>query len=190
MNRIFNFKLGQTGRKGFTLIELLVVIAIIGVLASVVLVSLNNARMKARDAKRIADFKQIQTALELFYDQTGKYPQSPGHATWSGHWAYFSECLVAGTNCGFTISNYTSVVSKIPQDPSRITTDPFANDVTYYPGYPTGCSDGKSYRLAVQLETNNPALQSSVTGSFYNNNSGCNPASRWYCVGVGTCGGW
>lgn len=57
--------------QGFTLIELLVVIAIIGLLSSVVLVSLNSARMKARDARRIVDLKQIRLALEMYYDQFG-----------------------------------------------------------------------------------------------------------------------
>lgn len=60
--------------KGFTLIELLVVIAIIGVLASIVLASLNTARRKGRDAKRVSDIKQIQTALELYFDSYGEYP--------------------------------------------------------------------------------------------------------------------
>ncbi|MBI2109176.1 MAG: prepilin-type N-terminal cleavage/methylation domain-containing protein [Parcubacteria group bacterium] len=68
------YKKGGT-REGFTLIELLVVIAIIGILSSVVLASLNSAREKSRDAKRVADLKQIQLALELYFDDNNStYP--------------------------------------------------------------------------------------------------------------------
>ena len=63
-----------TAKRGFTLIELLVVIAIIGILSSVVLASLNDARQKSRDTKRVADVKQIQLALELFFDSKNNYP--------------------------------------------------------------------------------------------------------------------
>jgi prepilin-type N-terminal cleavage/methylation domain-containing protein len=64
----------KTSQKGFTLIELLVVIAIIGLLASVVLLSLNSARQKSRDAKRLADMRQLASALELYYNDYSGYP--------------------------------------------------------------------------------------------------------------------
>ncbi len=62
-------------KRGFTLIELLVVIAIIGILSSIVLASLNSARLKSRDARRLADIKQLQLALALYYDSNSSaYP--------------------------------------------------------------------------------------------------------------------
>jgi len=61
-------------KKGFTLIELLVVISIISLLSSIVLASLTEVRKKARDTKRVAEVQQIQTQLELYYNENGAYP--------------------------------------------------------------------------------------------------------------------
>lgn len=72
--------LKNSSTKGFTLIELLVVIAIIGILASIVLASLNTARRKSRDARRVADTKQIQLALELSFDASPEYPNDAAGA--------------------------------------------------------------------------------------------------------------
>jgi prepilin-type N-terminal cleavage/methylation domain-containing protein len=60
--------------KGFTLIELLVVISIIGLLSSVVLASLSQARMKARDARRMSDIHEIDNAIQLYISENGHAP--------------------------------------------------------------------------------------------------------------------
>ena len=67
-------------QSGFTLIELLVVIAIIGLLSTLAVVALNSARQRSRDAKRVSDIRQVQTALELAFSETNNYPTaaSPG----------------------------------------------------------------------------------------------------------------
>jgi type II secretion system protein G len=117
---------------GFTLVELLVVIAIIGLLSSVVLVSLNNSRAKARDARRITDLKQIQTALELYYDTSGQYPlPSRGSGVWSGH------CPSYGDADDYIPDLTPNYIASLPRDPKY--------DESYY------CylykSDGKDYAL-------------------------------------------
>jgi len=66
----------KKSKEGFTLIELLVVIAIIGILSSVVLASLNTARQKSRDARRISDMGQMKLAFELYFDTNGQYPDT------------------------------------------------------------------------------------------------------------------
>jgi len=60
--------------RGFTLIELLVVIAVVGVLASIVLVNMSGTRAKARDTRRLQDMHQILLALQLYYNNHGRYP--------------------------------------------------------------------------------------------------------------------
>lgn len=69
-----DLKKNNMRRKGFTLIELLVVIAIIGLLSTLAVVALNNARQKSRDAKRVSDIKQVSTALELYFADNNGYP--------------------------------------------------------------------------------------------------------------------
>jgi prepilin-type N-terminal cleavage/methylation domain-containing protein len=62
----------HTYKRGFTLIELLVVIAIIGILASVVLASLNSARDKGADAAARSSLNNARAQAELFYDDNGR----------------------------------------------------------------------------------------------------------------------
>lgn len=100
-------------QKGFTLIELLVVISIIGLLASVVLVSLRGAQIKARDTKRLADMSQIQKALALYYDKNGTYP-APASDSGCGGWDTSGDgnFLPALRTSGF--------MGKVPNDPSKV----------------------------------------------------------------------
>lgn len=97
---------------GFTLIELLVVISIISLLSSVVLTSVNSARAKARDARRIADFREIQKALELYYDTNGSYPLgSQGSGQWSSHAPGY------GNNDNYIVGLAPTYIPTLPRDP-------------------------------------------------------------------------
>lgn len=165
---------------GFTLIELLVVIAIIGVLASVVMVALNNSRIKARDAKRVSDIQQIAKAAEWFYDSQGKYPYgTPGGPLWADHWTYFSQCIESGTNCGFTVNGYTTSMAKVPQDPLfKAGSDAW----TYYTGWENRAENNLILRARLE-DTNNPSLASDADGGWRNaSDGGCN--DPWYCVKI------
>jgi len=177
-------------QRGLTLVELLIVIAIIGIISSVMLNSLGSAKSKSRDVQRISDFNQIRNALELFYTTYGQYPVTAGAPTWDGHWQNFSTCLETGVGCGFVISNYSPVLSKVRQDPQDNPATLSDSDPTYYYGYPSGCSDGSVYRLATYLENSHAVFNSDLDGSFYNNNNGCSDANKGYCIGVGSCAGW
>jgi len=85
-------------KKGFTLIELLVVIAIIGLLSTLAVVSLNGARAKARDAKRVSDVKQISTLIEMeaANSSTGGYDVLPTECDAAGE--LLSACDIGGVD--------------------------------------------------------------------------------------------
>ncbi len=100
--------------RGFTLIELLVVIAIIGILASVVLVSLNSARSKGKDARIISDVQQIRTALESGYNGSG-YPDLNG-ANANCNVAANSNTNATFTNCRLPTGPQNAVLNQLNSD--------------------------------------------------------------------------
>ncbi len=93
-------------QKGFTLIELLVVIAIIGILATIVTVSLNTARAKARDSRRISDARQVQLAEQMYYDANGRY--SATLAALTTPTAYISAVPLDPSNSGSYVYTYAT----------------------------------------------------------------------------------
>ena len=98
-------------KKGFTLIELLVVIAIIGLLSTFAVVALSQTRAKARDARRLADLKQIQLALEQYYYDHSAYPN--GTALTLG--AADATCI--GTDGISTSCGTDAYMGLVPADP-------------------------------------------------------------------------
>ena len=106
-------KIWQT-KQGFTLIELLVVISIIGILSTLAVVSLNDARGKARDAKRISDVKQVQTALEVFLADRNGYPVGNDLVLGAGAGASLSQ------DNGFSATvGGTTYMGRVPGNPAQ-----------------------------------------------------------------------
>lgn len=92
MNRLSST--GRTAARGFTLVELLLVIAILGILAATVAVNLVGQTDKARKRAALTDIKAIETALELYELDVGRFPTEaeglsalvtdPGVDNWGG----------------------------------------------------------------------------------------------------------
>jgi prepilin-type N-terminal cleavage/methylation domain-containing protein len=158
-------------KKAFTLIELLVVIAIIGILATVSIIALSNARAKSRDAKRAGDIKQVQTALELFFNDQGRYPTA----------AEFESGVIYSTSSNST-STYMQVIPTAPTpadgncgyDNSYVYES--LNDNTYTLGY---CLGGQIGTLAAGNKCANPG---GVSDSYCGNPCK-NAACQWQYVG-------
>ena len=146
---------------GFTLIELLVVIAIIGILSSVVLSSLNTARSKARDARRLQDIKQIQVALNLYYLDNFKYPNISGATSPNSGWANSGDN--SWNNLATALAPY---IKELPKDPSQ-SSDPaiWANSGQAYSYVKFGNLSG--YVIVYRLEN----AKGPDNGSYYDNGS-------------------
>ena len=149
----------RKGQKGFTLIELLVVIAIIGILATIVLVSLNTARQKARDVRRVSDMRQIALALEMYYDDNTSTGYPPIGASGS-QWAAMETAVEAG-----------GYIASVPADPGTGTYEYWV------------AADHQSYVLNATLEDdNNAALKDDLDGTVLGCNCADTAGAPEYCI--------
>jgi general secretion pathway protein G len=100
-------------KSGFTLIELIIVITIIGVLATLVINNLNDARSRARDAKKKQELANFKTALRMYYNDYQTYPNdTAGNTDLLGCGDGTSAC--GGPEANFSTST-ASYMQKLPQ---------------------------------------------------------------------------
>ena len=166
---------------GFTIIELLVVITIVGLLLSIIFASLTNARIKARDAKRLSDMRQVVLGLEFYENEYGHYPplKDPlpplGDAGSAERWKMLKECLEGQPALACPDNSESErFMSLLPEDPLSAGTQ-----YDYSPN-----TSGSKFVLKARLERDaNPALETDVDG-VQSDFSSINCADPSYCLEI------
>ena len=133
----------------------MVVITIIGILASIVLVSLDSARVKARDVRRLADLRQVVLGLEFYTDEYRHFPPITGATTPAARWQKLKDCLEGKAACADNTKS-TVIMAIVPQDP--LATGTFQYD------YSPNASQGGFVLKAILEKTDHTALVVDIDG--------------------------
>lgn len=160
----FNKSLRGSRVRGFTLIELLVVVSIIGLLSSVVLVSVKSAREKAVLAKTVAEMKSLQQAIEMYRNQFGFYPDEDG--SYSSEFYDFYGFDDAGSVFSSTpIINNMETFFKV-----KLVDNKLLAKVPHAPNYPNNCKSNKNcdYVLGYSIyDVNNNGFYKNIPSGSY-----------------------
>lgn len=172
--------LQPTRKNGFTLIELLVVISILGLLASIVIIRMNDLKKKARDNLRVAQLLELRSAIEWYYFNHKQYPQN-NSTDIPGNWDTLLNDLVAEKD----LSDDTI------QDPLYLSSGDPTRSYAYMPSSEDPCPPFQNFRLRAKLEIENSSLlESGLTSEFLESGvatgeTACDPKPpyNFYCIG-------
>jgi len=153
---MFKLKMKNKNRLGFTLIELLLVMSIMSILTIVTVSTFTTSQKKARDVKRKADLSSISKALNMYYNDYGKYPNGGSNEP------NIDSLIQTGNEFSQDGNLY---MKEIPVEKT--------NGVTRYAYFSS--STGKSFRLWTNLENENDkdCLTSSVDSYTKTTPAGC-----------------
>lgn len=137
--------------KGFTVTELLAIIAVVGILALIALTAYAPTRAKARDSKRITEINHLRNALQLYYMDHGKYPDSNP----VGEWCFIDASAGSTNACPSVLNELASYLPSTPSDPLFGKGQEPDEDVFYSYQY-ISTSSGGGYKLHADLEATPP----------------------------------
>lgn len=157
---------------GFTLTEVLIAAAIIAILAALIFAGYSSMRGKSEDAKRVSDLTELATALRLYKEDYGVYPQAGCGAFWGKGGGTGEQYASPGPadsavhyyiepNCDEYIDS--SVHPFVPNYISVLPTDPDEDDVGAGYMY-TATLDGKNYKLVAHDSASRNVLYSEPFG--------------------------
>ena len=141
-------------RKGFTLVEILVVVSIMCILTAVIIGGVASARVKARDARRVADIKQISKAIENYFSSCYSYPSALSDLTTS------SGC-----------ASYIPVLTSLPQDPQASINVYYRYYTDTLGGLGGTSGSGRRYHVCATLESS--AANKGKAGIKFNSSDLC-----------------